>query len=170
MTLPELSIRRPVLAAVAALLILVLGVASIFELPVREYPDVDPPRVSVSIVYPGASAEVVERDVTQVVEDNLSGIDGVDLIDSTSRDGFSQITVDLELGRDLDAAAADVRDRVSAVAQELPETAEDPVIRKAGASAQAMMWVTLTSDVRDRRALTYLAMRRLVDPLSILPG
>jgi len=170
MTLPELSIRRPVLAAVAALLILVLGVASIFELPVREYPDVDPPRVSVSIVYPGASAEVVERDVTQVVEDNLSGIDGVDLIDSTSRDGFSQITVDLELGRDLDAAAADVRDRVSAVAQELPETAEDPVIRKAGASAQAMMWVTLTSDVRDRRALTDLAMRRLVDPLSILPG
>ncbi|PJK31375.1 efflux RND transporter permease subunit [Minwuia thermotolerans] len=170
MTLSERAVRRPVLAVVAALLILVLGVTAALRLPVREYPDIDPPQVSVSIVYPGASAEVVERDVTQVVEDNLNGIDGVDLIDSTSRAGFAQITIAFELYRDLDAAAADVRDRVSAVRGELPDEAEEAIIRKASAQADAMMWLTLTSSERDRRALTDFAIRNLVDRLSILRG
>ncbi len=170
MTLPELSVRRPVLAAVAALLILAMGVAAAFRLPVREYPDVDPPRVAVSVVYPGASAEVVERDVTQTIEDNLNGIDAVELIDSTSRAGFAEVTVEFALSRDLDAAAADVRDRVSAIRGELPDEAEDAVIRKSSAQSQAMMWITLTSKTRDRRALTDFALRTLVDPLSIEPG
>ncbi|MFO7854555.1 MAG: efflux RND transporter permease subunit [Paracoccaceae bacterium] len=170
MTLPELSVRRPVLPVVAALLILVLGAAAALRLPVREYPDVDPPRVSVTVAYPGAAAEVVERDVTRAIEDELNGIEGVELIDSTSRPGFSSITVEFELDRDLDAAAADVRDRVSSARAELPEEAEDAVIRKAAAEAQAMMWITLTSDTRDRRALTDLAVRRLLDPLSIVDG
>jgi multidrug efflux pump len=170
MTLPELSVRRPVFAWVIALLIAALGLAALGRLPVREYPDVDPPRVSVSITYPGAAADVVERDVTRVVEDNLNGIEGVELIDSRSRAGFSQISIEFVLGRDLDAAAADVRDRVSAVRGELPEEAEPPVFRKAGAEAQAMMWITLTSQTRDRKALTDLAVRRLTDPISILPG
>ena len=139
MTLPELSVRRPVLAAVAALLILAMGAAAALRLPVREYPDVDPPRVSVSVAYPGAAAEVVERDVAQVIEDNLNGVDAVELIDSVSRDGFAEITIEFALSRDLDAAAADVRDRVSAVRQELPEEAEDAVIRKSTAQSQAMM-------------------------------
>jgi len=170
MTLPELSVRRPVLAVVAALLILVLGAAAALRLPVREYPDVDPPRVSVTVVYPGAAAEVVERDVTRAIEDELNGVEGVELIDSTSRPGFSSITVEFELDRDLDAAAADVRDRVSAARSEIPEEAEDAVIRKAAAEAQAMMWITLTSEIRDRRALTDIAVRRLLDPLSIVDG
>ncbi len=170
MTLPELSVRRPVLAVVAALLVIVAGLAAVTRLPVREYPDVDPPIVSVSIVYPGASAEVVERDVTQVVEDNLNGIEGVDVITSTSRAGFSRISIRFELDRALDAAAADVRDRVSAVGQDLPDEAEEPVIRKSEANASAMMWITLTSDERDRRALTDVAIRTLVDPLSIVDG
>jgi multidrug efflux pump len=126
--------------------------------------------VSVAIAYPGAAAEVVERDVTRVVEDNLSGIDAVELIDSTSRAGFAQITVEFALSRDLEAAAADVRDRVSAVRGELPDEAEEPVIRKSGAGTQAMMWLTLTSDARDRRGLTEIAERVLSDPLSIQPG
>jgi len=170
MTLSELSVRRPVLAAAFALLILVVGIVAALRLPVREYPDVDPPQVSVSIVYPGASAAVVERDVTQEVEDNLNGIDDVELIESTSRNGFSQITIEFDLSRDLDAAAADVRDRVSAVRNQLPEDIEEPVIRKSAAQAQAMMWITLTSDKRDRRALSDFADRTLKDPLSILPG
>jgi len=170
MTLSELSIRHPVLPVVAALMILVVGIAAATVLPLREYPDVDPPKVSVAIAYPGASAEVVERDVTQVVEDNLNGIQGVELIDSTSRAGFSQITVEFVLTRDLDAAAADVRDRVSAVRGDLPDEAEEAVIRKASAEAQAMMWITLTSPNRDRRELTDVAIRRLVDPLSIVQG
>ena len=170
MTLPELSVRRPVLAAVAALLILAMGAAAALRLPVREYPDVDPPLVSVSVAYPGAAAEVVERDVAQVIEDNLNGVDAVELIDSVSRDGFAEITIEFALSRDLDAAAADVRDRVSAVRQELPEEAEDAVIRKSSAQSQAMMWITLTSDAQDRRALTDFAVRSMVDPLSITPG
>jgi multidrug efflux pump len=169
-TLPGLSVRRPVLATVAALLLAVLGAASIFRLPVREYPDVDPPIVSVSVTYPGAAAAVVERDVTQIIEDNLSGIEDVELITSTTRDGFAQIDVEFELARDLDAAAADVRDKVAAVRQDLPDEIEEPVISKASADAQAIMWITLTSDELDRRALTDFAIRTLIDPLSIVPG
>lgn len=170
MSLSGFAVRQPVAGAVVALLLVILGVFAGLRLPVRENPDVDPPVVSVSVGYPAASAAVVERDVTQVIEDNLSGIDDVERITSTSRDGFAEIDVEFTLGRDLDAAAADVRDRVSAVRQELPEEADEPVISKASAGSQAMMWITLTSDRRDRRALTDFAIRNLVDPLSIVPG
>ncbi len=170
MKLVEISVRKPVVAIVAALLLIVLGVGSLGRLPVREYPDVDPPIVSISVIYPGASAEVVERDVTQVIEDDLSGIDGIDQITSTSRAGFAQIDVEFALSRDLDAAAADIRDNVSAVRGQLPDEIEAPVISKASADSQAMMWITLTSDTRDPRALTDFAVRNLVDPLSIVPG
>jgi multidrug efflux pump len=168
--LSTIAIKRPVFAAVVALLLLALGIGAATRLPVREYPDVDQPVVSVSIVYPGASAEVVERDVTRVVEDNLNGVEDIELIDSTSRAGFAQISVRFALSRDLDAAAADVRDRVSAVRASLPEEVEEPVISKASADADAMLWVTLTSETRDRKALTDLAIRQLVDPLSVVPG
>ncbi len=170
MRLSSAAVRYPVAGAVVALLLVILGVFAGLRLPVRENPDVDPPVVSVSVTYPGASAAVVERDVTQVIEDNLSGIEDIERITSTSREGFAQIDVEFSLGRDLDAAAADVRDRVSAVGRELPDEAEAPVISKASANAQAMMWITLTSDTRDRRALSDFAARTLVDPLSIVPG
>ena len=166
----DLPVRRPVVAAAFALLLLAVGAYTATQLPVREYPDVDPPIVSVATVYPGASARVVERDVTREIEDNLNGIEGIDRITSTSRAGFSDISVEMAIGQDLDAAAADVRDRVAAVRSELPEEVEAPVIAKAAGDAQAMMWITLTSDVRDRRALTDVVVRRLSDPLSIVPG
>ncbi len=168
--LSRISIKHPVIAIVIALMLLALGIGALTRLPVREYPDVDQPVVSVGLIYPGASAEVVERDVTRVVEDNLNGIEDVEQITSTSRAGFSQINVRFAVSRDLDAAAADVRDRVSAVAAELPEEVEDPIISKASADADAMLWVTLTSDKRDRKSLTDYAVRRLVDPLSVVPG
>src|SRR6056297_3193273 len=168
--LSRISIKHPVIAIVIALMLLALGIGALNRLPVREYPDVDQPVVSVGLIYPGASAEVVERDVTRVVEDNLNGIEDVEQITSTSRAGFSQINVRFAVSRDLDAAAADVRDRVSAVAAELPEEVEDPIISKASADADAMLWVTLTSDKRDRKSLTDYAVRRLVDPLSVVPG
>ena len=166
----DLPVRRPVVAAAFALLLLAVGGYAATQLPVREYPDVDPPIVSVATVYPGASAKVVERDVTREIEDNLNGIEGIDRITSTSRAGFSDISVEMEIGQDLDAAAADVRDRVAAVRSELPDEVDAPVIAKAAGDAQAMMWVTLTSELRDRRALTDLVIRRLQDPLSIVPG
>ncbi len=168
--LSTLSIKRPIVAAVFALLLIALGIGALLRLPVREYPDVDQPVVSVGITYPGASAEVVERDVTRLVEDNLNGIEDIDQITSTSRESFSQINVRFALTRDLDGAAADVRDRVSAVQQDLPDEVDEPVISKASADADAMLWVTLTSEDRDRKALTDFAIRRLVDPLSVVPG
>ena len=166
----SLPVRRPVVAGAFALLLFAIGSYTATQLPVREYPDIDPPIVSVATVYPGASAEVVERDVTRVIEDNLNGIEGIDRITSTSRAAFSQIDVEMQLDQDLDAAAADVRDRVSAVRIDLPEEVEAPIISKASADADAMMWITLTSELRDRRALTDLVIRRLQDPLSIVPG
>jgi multidrug efflux pump len=170
MKLSEISVRRPSFGAVVALLLATLGAAALFRLPIREFPDVDPPVVSVSVVHPGASAEVVERDVTQVIEDNLSGIEDVEQIRSTTRAGLAQINIEFTLGRDLDSAAADVRDRVSAVRSDLPYEIDEPTISKAASQAQAMMWITLTSEKQDRRALTDYAIRHLVDPLSIISG
>lgn len=170
MKLVERSVARPVATIAFTLMLVALGAASIARLPVREFPDVDPPIVSVSVVHPGASAAVVERDVTQEIEEGLGGIRDVEQIRSTSRDGFAQIDVEFARGRDLDAAAADVRDRVSATRNELPEEVEEPEISKASADAQAMMWITIRSERRDRMALTDLAVRDLVDPLSIVPG
>jgi multidrug efflux pump len=168
--LSDLSVRRPVLAAVLSLLLIVLGVGAMLRLPVREYPDIDPPIVSVSTSYPGAPAAVVERDVTEIVEDNLNGIDGVEQIVSQSRDGLSQIDVEFELGRDLDAAAADVRDRVGAVGNDLPDDIDPPVISKTSADEDAMMWISLVGDVRGPLELTDFAERNLVDPLGVVPG
>ena len=104
MSLTRLPVTQPVASVVFGLLLVALGIGAITRMPVREYPDVDPPIVSVGVVYPGASAEVVERDVVQPIEDNLSGIDGVELITSTSRAGFAQVDVEFLLRRDLDAA------------------------------------------------------------------
>ncbi|HVL71843.1 MAG TPA: efflux RND transporter permease subunit [Beijerinckiaceae bacterium] len=170
MNLAALVVRRPVAAVVLGLLVAALGLGAMFRLPVREYPAIDPPIVSVSVTYPGASAEVVERDVTRIIEDALSGIEAIGQIRSTSRAGLSQVSVEFGLDRNLDAAAADVRDNVSAVVNRLPDGVDPPVITKASADARAMMWISLTSDVLDQRALTDIAIRTLVDPLSVVPG
>ncbi len=170
MVLSDTSIRRPVFAVVLSLILVVLGVAAYIRLPVREYPDVDPPVVSISTVYPGASAEIVAREVTQRIEDAISGIEGIDLVDSTSRDGLSDIDVEFVLGRDVDGAAADVRDRVSRVRRDLPDEVEEPVIAKASSDAQAMMWITLTSERLSPLELTDYASRYLVDRLSTVGG
>ncbi len=170
MVLSRTAIERPVFATVISLLIVVLGVGALLRLPVREFPDVDPPTVAVFTTYPGASAEVVEREVTEVIEDEIAGISGIRTVTSTTRDQFSQISVEFRLEEDLDAAAADVRDAISAIRAELPEEADAPIISKTAAQAQAMMWITLTSDQRSRLALTGFAERRLVDPLSVVPG
>src|SRR5215470_715728 len=131
MTLSDLSVRRPVFATVAAIILAVIGLAAFFALPVRELPNVDPPQVSVSTTYRGASAEVVEERITQVIEQQLAGIQGVDRITSSSRDGTSQITVLFTLDRNLDEAANDVRDAVSRTLARLPDQADPPTIAKA---------------------------------------
>ena len=126
--LSDISVRRPVFAAVAAIILCVIGLAAFAGLPVRELPSVDPPVVSVSTGYRGASAEVVEERITQVIERQVSGIQGIDEVNSTSRDGQSRINITFTLDRDLDAAANDVRDAVSRVVNQLPEQADAPRI------------------------------------------
>ena len=162
MFLSDLSVRRPVLSTVFGLLLVVFGVVSFVRLPVREYTDIDPPIVSVESRYPGAAAAVVETRLTPIVEDAISGIEGIRSIDSVSRDGVSEVIVEFYLDRDLEAAVNDIRDRVSRILGSLPEEADPPEIFKVDANSSVIMWLNLVSDRMDGLALTDYAERYLV--------
>ncbi|HEX5739289.1 MAG TPA: efflux RND transporter permease subunit [Hydrogenophaga sp.] len=170
MQLPEISIRRPVFATVLSLLVLLVGMVSFDRLSVREYPKIDEPTVTVSTRLGGASSEVIESQVTKVLEDSLAGIEGVDIITSISRQEQSQITVRFKLERDPDSAAADVRDKVSRVRQRLPQEADEPVIAKVEADAQPVVWLALNSDVITPLELSDLANRYVKPRLQTAPG
>ncbi|MGD2141546.1 MAG: efflux RND transporter permease subunit, partial [Burkholderiales bacterium] len=170
MILSDISIRRPVLATVFSMLIVLLGVISFDRLSVREYPKIDPPIVSVRTVYTGATAQVIESVITTPIEDALSGIEGINTIKSRSREEVSEITVTFVTDRDVEAAANDVRDRVSRVRTLLPEQADDPVVNKIEADAWPVMWIALMSDRHTPMELTDYADRYLTDPLKTVPG
>ena len=170
MYLPELSIKRPVLATVMSLAIVLIGVISFLRLSVREYPKIDTPVTSVRTVYTGASAQVIESQVTQPLEDSLSGIEGIRTIKSVSREEVSQITVEFVPERNVDAAANDVRDRVARVRGLLPDEVDEPVVSKIEADAQAIMWLAFTSDRHDALFITDYADRYVADSLKALPG
>jgi multidrug efflux pump len=170
MQLPELSIRRPVFATVMSLLIVMVGAVAFQGLSVREYPQIDEPTVSVSTTFGGASSEVVESQVTKVLEDSLSGIEGVDVITSSSRPERSQITVRFALSRDPDSAAADVRDKVSRVRQRLPQGIDEPVIAKVEADAFPVVWLAMSSDTHDALQLSDMANRLVKPVLQTAPG
>ncbi|MEQ1618624.1 MAG: efflux RND transporter permease subunit [Terricaulis sp.] len=170
MTLSDLSVRRPVLATVFSILVMVFGAVALGALPLRELPDIDRPVVSIDASYPGASAQVVENQITRVIEDQLSGIDGVDTITSASRDGRSSVNVEFLLSRDIEDAANDVRNAVDRARGQLPPDLTDPVIRKADSDAEAIIWFSLESRTLDRIALTDYADRYIVDRLAILDG
>ncbi len=159
MQLPEISIRRPVFASVLSLLILLVGWVSFQGLTVREYPKIDEPTVSVQTRFAGASSEVMESQITKTLEDSLAGIEGVDVLTSTSRQEQSNITVRFKLERDPDAAAADVRDKVSRVRQRLPQGIDEPVIAKVEADAFPVIWIALSSDRFSRLELSDMANR-----------
>jgi multidrug efflux pump len=170
MTLSDLAVRRPVFAAVAAIILSVIGLVAFFALPVRELPSVDPPQVSIQTTYTGASAEVVEERITQIIERQVAGIQGVDQMSSSSRDGSSRISISFTLNRDLDGAANDVRDAVSRVVARLPVDADPPQVAKANADASPIMFISLYSSTMDRLALSDYANRILVERFSIIPG
>lgn len=170
MILSDISIKRPVFATVLSLLIVVFGLAALFGLPVREYPDIDPPVVSVSTNYTGAAAEVVDTQITQIVEGAISGIEGIRSIQSSTRQGGSYTTIEFSTSRDVDIAANDVRDAISRVNNELPDEADPPVVRKADSDARPMMWVTLRSDIWDSAQLSDYADRVLADRLAVVDG
>ena len=170
MQLPEISIRRPVFATVISLLILLIGYVSFTKLAVREYPKIDEPTVTVETRYVGASSEVVESQVTKVLEDSLAGIEGVDVITSISRQEQSQITVRFVLSREADSAAADVRDKVSRVRQRLPTGIDEPVIAKVEADAFPVIWLAFSSDTLNVLQLSDLANRLAKPMLQTAPG
>jgi multidrug efflux pump len=170
MMLSDVSVRRPVFAAVAAIVLCVIGAAAFFFLPVRELPDVDPPIVSVNTSYAGASAEVIESRITEPIEQRIAGIQGVERINSTSRDGRSSVRIEFSLDRDIDSAANDVRDRVSRVMGSLPDQADPPEVAKADTDSQPIMILFLRSSEMDRLALTDYADRYLLDRLATVPG
>ena len=170
MILSDLSVKRPVFAGVVSLLLVVFGVIAFTKLPVREMPRIDPPEVSVTTSYRGASADIVETRVTQIIEDQLVGIDGVDYVTSTSRDGRSSINIVFKLSRDLDEAANDIRDAVSRTVAALPDDADPPVVQKADADSNPMMWLNLGSETINRSELTDFANRYIVPQFETIDG
>jgi len=170
MQLAETSIRRPVFATVLSLLIVLIGAVSFNRLTVREYPKIDEPVVSVSTSFAGASSEVMETQVSKVLEDSLSGIEGVDVITSTSRQERSQISVRFALTRDADAAAADVRDKVTRVRQRLPQGIDEPVIAKVEAESFPVIFLALSSDTHTALQLSEMANTLVKPVLQTAPG
>jgi multidrug efflux pump len=170
MKLSEISVHRPVLATVFSLAILLFGLISLTRLPVREYPDVESPIVAITTVYRGASPQTVETEITDVLEEQLSTIEGVKLITSSSQEQVSRITVEFQLNRDVDQAANDVRDRISRVRGNLPSTVDDPIVAKQDVNAQPIIWISLNGQGYNTLELTDVASNILSEKLQRLEG
>ena len=170
MVLSDVSIKRPVFAMVLSLLLCALGGVAMWNMPIRELPAIDPPVVQITTIYRGASAAIVDTQITELIESAVAGIEGIKTITSQSRDERSAITMDFRLGRDVDAAANDVRDRVARALARLPEAAEQPVVAKVDGDTRPILWIALHSDRISGLDLTDIARRRMVDRLAIVDG
>lgn len=170
MKLSDISIKRPVFASVMSLAILIFGIISFTRLPVREYPDIDPPIVSITTFYRGASPSVIETEITDIIEEQLSTLEGVKTVTSSSREQGSVITVEFELGRNVEEAANDVRDRISRISGRLPQEADDPIVAKVDVNAQPIFWIGLSSDQHTPLELSEVADVILKERLQRLPG
>jgi multidrug efflux pump len=170
MILSDTSIKRPVLTIVGALIVILLGALSFRKLPVREYPDTDVPTVSVTTIYRGASAEVVESRITEPLEEQLSAIDGIRVLKSSSAEEVSRITIEFNLDRNPDEAANDVRDRVSRARDKLPDEVNEPIIAKEEADANPVLWLTFTSERFSRTELTDVVDRIAKQRVQTVPG
>ncbi len=169
-SLSSISIKRPVLAIVMSLVILIFGGIGISLLGVREYPSVDPPVINVSTSYVGANADVILAQITEPLEEQINGIQGIKSLTSTSADGRSNITVEFEVGADLEAAANDVRDKVSGAQRSLPPDADPPVVSKADADSQPIVGVNVKSTNRSLLELTEIADNVFKERLQTIPG
>ena len=170
MLLSDISIKKPVFASVISLLLIAFGILAFERLQLREYPDIDPPIVSIRTDYPGAAASVVETRITQLIEDRVSGVEGIKFISSSSRDGRSDINIEFNVGRNIESAANDVRDRVSRILDSLPEEARIPDVQKVDSNDNVIMWMNLTSTEMSLPELTDYAERYLVDRFSVIDG
>lgn len=170
MSISDLSVNRPVLASVFSLLIVLVGLISFTRLPIREYPDIDAPIVTVTTVYPGANAEVIESELTNIIEEELTSISGIKSLISNSRDQVSSVVVEFELSKNIDTAAQDVREKVSRIASKLPDNANDPQIAKAEADASPIMWILIKSDERDLLELSEYVDSNIKDYFQTIDG
>jgi len=170
MFLSRVSIQRPILATMLNLSLVLFGIISLGKLPVRELPDIDPPIVSVTTVYPGANAQVVETEVTERLEEAINNIEGIRTLTSESREQVSNITIEFDLDRQIDLAAQDVRDRVSRVRGALPEDILEPVVAKQDADAQAVLWVAMNSDRHSPLELSTIAERTVKPRFQTVSG
>ncbi|MEP4486646.1 MAG: efflux RND transporter permease subunit [Halioglobus sp.] len=170
MLLSDVSVKRPVLAIVSCALLFAFGILSFDRLPLREYPDIDSPVLNITTQYPGASAAVVENKITEVIEDRLSGLEGIKTMTSTSRDGRSDITLEFGLDRNIDNAANDVRDRVSRILNNIPDEAEPPEVRKSQSDETVIYWAHLVAPTKSALELTDYVRRYLEDRFSVLDG
>ncbi|MGL6315904.1 vibriobactin export RND transporter permease subunit VexH [Vibrio sp. WXL103] len=170
MLLSDVSVKRPVAAIVLSLLLCVFGFVSFTKLAVREMPDIESPVVSISTRYSGASATIIESQITSVLEDQLSGISGIDEISSTTRNGFSRIMITFDLGYDLNTGVSDVRDAVARAQRSLPDEADDPIVFKNNGSGEASLYINLSSSEMDRTQLTDYIERVLLDRFSLISG
>ncbi len=170
MLLSDVSVKRPVFASVLSLLLIAFGLVSYERLSLREYPDIDPPIVTVEVEYPGAPANIVETRVTEIVEERIAGIEGIEFIESSSEDGESSVTIEFSIDRDIDAAANDVRDRISGIADNLPDEAEPAEVQKVDSNDDVIIWQNLAADNMSVPELTDYADRYLVDQYSTLDG
>lgn len=170
MSLSSLSVRRPVLATVMSIIIILFGVIGYNYLGVREYPSVDPPVITVQTNYTGANASVIESQITEPLEEQLNGIAGIRTMTSVSSEGRSNITVEFDLDIDLDAAANDVRDRVARAGRSLPADVDNPIITKADADSQPIVFLNVTSSSRDILEVTDIAERIFKERLQTIPG
>ncbi len=170
MILSDISIRRPVFATVINLVVLLVGFISFTRLAVRQIPNVDTPVITVNTNYPGASAQVVESQVTQPIEEALSGVEGIEFMQSVSREQSSQVTIRFRLDRDPDGAASDVRDRVGQARQFLPDEVDEPIIQKQEADAQPIIYLAFSSDRHSRVEIADYAERLVKDRVQTIPG
>ncbi len=170
MKLSEVSIKRPVFAAVISILLIAFGLVAFDRLTLREYPNIDPPVVSIRTNYPGAAATIVETRITKVLEDRISGVEGIRYIESSSENGVSNITVQFETGHDMDSAANDIRDRVARALNNLPQEADPPEVQKVSSDEDVIVWFSLAADNMTMPQLSDYAQRYLVDRFSVVDG
>ncbi|MGB0420339.1 MAG: efflux RND transporter permease subunit [Limisphaerales bacterium] len=170
MRLPQISIQRPVLATMMSLALFLFGIISLTQLPIRELPDIDPPIINVTTVYPGANAAVVESEITERLEEAINNVTGIKTLSSESREQVSNITIEFNLSRDIDIAAQDVRDRVSRVRGRLPENINEPVISKQDSDARPIIWVGMSSDRFTPLEMTDLADKQIKNRLQTVEG
>jgi len=170
MILSDISVKRPIFASVISLLFIAFGLVSFDRLSLREYPDIDPPVVTVEVSYPGAPANIVETRITELVEKRIAGIEGIEFVESSSNDGESKVTIEFSINRDIDAAANDVRDRIAGIQGDLPVEADPPEVQKIDSNDDVIIWQNLASTKMSVPELTDYARRYLVDQYSTLNG